>query len=84
MFLMFTRQGYFSFCHRFHIESLKMAAYAELHFNITCQMTSIVPGTKTVLRNRAWGFVHAQVSCPQEDLPDRFQALVGQFMFSSQ
>ena len=42
--------GYFFFRRRFHKGSLKMAAWAVLHFNITCQMTTTVPGTQTVLR----------------------------------
>ena len=50
---MFLHHGYFSFCRRFHILFFKIAAWAVLHFKITCQMTSIVPGTKTVLRNRS-------------------------------
>ena len=50
---MFLPHGYFSFWCLFHIVFLKMAAWAVLHFNITCQMTSIGPGTQTVLHNRA-------------------------------
>ena len=47
-----------------------MVAPAVLHFNIACQMTSIVPGTQTVYSviGQFRGFIHAQVYGPQEDL----------------
>ena len=49
----FSYKVCFRFCQRFHYKILKMAALLVLHFNITHQMTSIVPETQTVLRNRA-------------------------------
>ena len=42
----------FFFLQRLYIEFLKMVALAVLHFNITSQMTSIAPGTRTVLRKK--------------------------------
>ena len=47
---MFSHQVYFYFRQHFHIENLKMAARAVLHFSIALQRTSIVPGTKIVCR----------------------------------
>ena len=45
---MFPHKVYFYFRQHFHIEYLKMAARAVLHFSIALQMTNIVPGTKIV------------------------------------
>ena len=50
---MFPRQVLFYICRRFLIGFLKMAARAVLHFRITCEKTSIVPGTQTALRSMA-------------------------------
>ena len=47
---MFPHPVYFYFHQHFHIEYLKMAARAVLHFSIALQMTNIVPGTKIVCR----------------------------------
>ena len=47
---MFPHPVYFYFRQHFHIEYLKMAARAVLHFSIALQMTNIVPGTKIVCR----------------------------------
>ena len=47
---------------RFHIEFLKMAAPALLHFNIARQMTSTLPGTlqQSSVIGQFRGFIHAQ------------------------
>ena len=47
---MFPHPVCFYFHQHFHIEYLKMAARAVLHFSIALQRTNIVPGTKIVCR----------------------------------
>ena len=44
------RANFIFFFFFFHLELLKMAAIAVLHFYIACQMISTVPVTQTVLR----------------------------------
>ena len=44
-FLMFPCQVFWGFCLRFHIEFIKLAAWAVLHIKISCKMIT-VPGTR--------------------------------------
>ena len=62
----------------FHIEFLKMAAWAVLHFNIAHQRTSTSPGTQTVLRT-------AKKSCREcsPEIPGKLIRQISIFNFFS-